>query len=70
MSDVRMVDDAKLPDDELLRNGLKYLDDALSYFMEIEDTTTHDIMTNIAYGLLTVGEAIHKNMGDYDGGSS
>lgn len=45
--------------EELLKLGLKYLDDALAHFMEIKGCEKGSALANIVHGAIVLGELIY-----------
>lgn len=62
MANIKTINGHKPSDINLLSQGIIKLDDALSCFMEIENKDIRNIMENICYGLLRVGENIVSSM--------
>lgn len=51
--------DNKPNNEELIQAGLELLDNALSHFMEIDDSEHGKALANIVHGALVFGETIY-----------
>lgn len=49
-----------LSKEELVKNGMQYLDDALSYFMEIKGCEKGSVIANVVHGAIVLAESLYE----------
>ncbi|MHB9161372.1 MAG: hypothetical protein ACYC6W_10905 [Nitrosotalea sp.] len=66
MSDITTIH-IKVSDKELIKNGLKHLDDALACFMETnQEISSNKLMSDMIHSVLIFGEGIIQSLSIID----